>query len=147
MTKTLSRKLVGLFAALTVGAALSLSAHADLTEKQQKEVEARTKPVGTVCMEGDSSCGGTVAAAGGGKPKTGEEVFTSTCTMCHGAGIGGAPKFGDKAAWKTRIAQGLPTLHEHALAGIRGMPPRGTCTACSDDEVKAAVDYMVAHSK
>ena len=54
---------------------------------------------------------------------------------------------GDKAAWKPRIGQGLPTLHEHALKGIRAMPPKGGNTTLSDAEVSAAVDYMVNHSK
>ena len=58
----------------------------------------------------------------------------------------GAPKFGDKTAWAGRIKQGTAVLHEHAIAGIRGMPPKGGSTA-SEDEVKAAVDYMTAAAK
>jgi cytochrome c5 len=141
----MSKNTVSLLAVFGLGAMLSMSGHA-LTDKQKKDVEARIKPVGSVCLEGDNSCGGAVAAAGG-KPKSGEEVYTGTCHMCHEAGVGGAPKMGDKGAWKDRIAQGVNTLHDHALAGIRAMPPKGTCAACSDDEVKAAVDYIVAHSK
>ena len=141
----MSKKAAALFAVFSLGALLSLSGHA-LTDKQKKDIEGRIKPAGTECLEGDSTCGGSVAAAGG-KPKSGEEVFTSTCQMCHGTGVGGAPKVGDKAAWGPRIAQGASTLHDHAIAGIRAMPPKGTCAACSDDEVKAAVDYMVAKSK
>jgi cytochrome c5 len=146
VSKLMSKKTALLLAVFGVGTALSLSAYA-LSDKQKKDIEDRIKPVGAVCLEGDSSCGGAVAAASGGKPKSGEEVFTGTCNMCHGTGVGGAPKLGDKAAWKDRIAQGGDTLHTHALQGIRAMPPKGTCAACSDDEVKAAVDYMVAHSK
>jgi cytochrome c5 len=73
----------------------------------------------------------------------GEKVFKVTCVVCHGAGILGAPKFGDKAAWASRIAQGADTLHAHALSGLKTMPPKGGNTALKDDEVKAAVDYMV----
>jgi cytochrome c5 len=69
------------------------------------------------------------------------------CSLCHAAGLAGAPKYGDKAAWKPRIAQGLPTLHEHAIKGIRTMPPKGGSATLSDAEVGAAVDYMVSHSK
>jgi cytochrome c5 len=69
---------------------------------------------------------------------------------CHGAGIAGAPKVGDKAAWTARIAQGNPTLYEHAIKGYQGkagvMPPKGGSTA-PDADVKAAVDYMVLSSK
>jgi cytochrome c5 len=145
VTTTLSKKLIGMFAIFTVGAALSVSSYA-LTDKQKKDIDTRTKPVGSLCLEGDSTCGAVVAASGG-KPKSGEEVYTGTCAMCHGAGVGGAPKLGDKAAWQPRIAQGAATLHDHAVVGIRAMPPKGTCAACSDDEVKAAVDYIVAKSK
>lgn len=134
-----------MLAVFGLGAALSVSSYA-LTDKQKKDVEGRIKPAGSVCLEGDSSCGGAVAAAGGA-PRSGQAVYDATCTMCHGAGIGGAPKVGDKAAWAPRIAQGKDTLHTHAIGGIRAMPPKGTCAACSDDEIIAAVDFMVGKSK
>jgi cytochrome c5 len=85
-------------------------------------------------------------AAAAGKPD-GAKVYTTVCSVCHAAGLAGAPKYGDKAAWKPRIAQGLPTLHEHALKGIRTMPPKGGNTTLPDTDVNAAVDYMVNHSK
>lgn len=141
----MSKNAAALFAVFSLGALLSLSGHA-LTDKQKKEVESRIKPAGSVCLEGDSSCGGAVAAAGGA-PKSGEEVYAATCKMCHEAGVGGAPKMGDKAGWKPRIGQGMDTLHHNAIAGIRAMPPKGTCMSCSDDEIKAAVDFIVAKSK
>jgi cytochrome c5 len=81
----------------------------------------------------------------------GKKIFESTCTVCHGAGIAGAPKFGDKAAWAPRIAQGINVLYTHAIAGLQTkagvMPPKGGNLALSDPEVKAAVDYMVAAAK
>lgn len=80
----------------------------------------------------------------------GKALFNSTCVACHGAGIAGAPKFADKAAWAPRIKQGNTVLYEHALKGFQGktgmMPPKGGATA-SDDEVKAAVDFMTAAAK
>lgn len=80
----------------------------------------------------------------------GKKAFDQTCGLCHGAGTGGAPRPGDKAAWAHRIAQGNETLYKHALEGFEGsagyMPPRGG-TALPDAEVKAGVDYMVALSK
>jgi cytochrome c5 len=82
--------------------------------------------------------------------EAGKALYTNTCSACHGAGIAGAPKFGDKAAWAPRIAQGQNVLHEHALKGFQGkagmMPPKGGSTA-ADADVKAAVDYMVAAAK
>jgi len=81
----------------------------------------------------------------------GKKVFDTACTACHGAGIAGAPKFGDKAAWAPRIAEGAPTLYTHALQGFQGkggvMPPKGGYSSLSDADVKAAVDYMVSAAK
>lgn len=80
----------------------------------------------------------------------GKSVFNKTCSLCHAAGTGGAPKPGDKADWGPRIAQGKDMLYKHALEGFTGakgmMPARGTGTSLTDDEVKAAVDYMVGLS-
>lgn len=80
----------------------------------------------------------------------GKTVFGKTCAMCHAAGVAGAPKPGDKADWGPRIAQGKDTLYKHALEGFTGskgmMPARGGAATLSDDDVKAAVDYMVAQS-
>ena len=81
---------------------------------------------------------------------TGKTLYNSACVACHGAGIAGAPKVGDKAAWAARIGQGNATLYEHAIKGFQGkagvMPPKGGASA-PDAEVKAAVDYMIAASK
>jgi cytochrome c5 len=77
----------------------------------------------------------------------GKKVFGAVCSMCHASGAAGAPKFGDKADWGPRIAQGKDVLYKHALDGFTGskgqMPARGGSTTLKDDEVKAAVDYMV----
>jgi cytochrome c5 len=90
------------------------------------------------------------AAAAAGKPD-GKKVFEGTCSVCHGAGIAGAPKFGDKALWAPRIAQGVNVLYTHAIGGFTGkggmMPPKGGNTSLSDADIKAAVDYMVAAAK
>ena len=81
----------------------------------------------------------------------GEQTYKTACMACHGAGIAGAPKFGDKAAWKDRVAQDIATLQSHALKGFKGktgmMPPKGGRMDLSDDAVKAAVVYMVNSSK
>jgi len=80
----------------------------------------------------------------------GQKVFNASCAACHGAGVAGAPKLGDKAAWAPRVKQGTAVLYEHALKGFQGkagmMPPKGGSSA-SDEEVKAAVDYMAAAAK
>jgi cytochrome c5 len=74
----------------------------------------------------------------------GETVYRKSCASCHMTGAAGAPKTGDQAAWSPRIARGIDTLVESAIAGIPGtaMMPRGACTTCSDEEIEAAVHYM-----
>ena len=74
----------------------------------------------------------------------GEKVYTVTCLACHGAAVMGAPKFADKAAWQPRIAKGSEALYTSAMNGVKLMPPRGGNAALKDDELKAAVDYMVS---
>ena len=87
------------------------------------------------------------APAAAAKPMDGKTVFDTTCTACHSTGAAGAPKYGDKAAWAPRIAQGKPALYNSALHGKGVMPPKGGNAALSDDAVKAAVDYMAAAAK
>lgn len=82
------------------------------------------------------------AAAGG----TGEALYKQACLACHAAGVAGAPKVGDKAAWAPRLAQGVPALVGNAIKGKGAMPPKGGSTA-PDADVKAAVEYMVSQSK
>lgn len=81
----------------------------------------------------------------------GKKVYGNVCSMCHASGVAGAPKPGDKADWGPRIAQGNDLLYKHALEGFTGakgmMPARGGSTTLKDEEVKAAVDYMVEKSK
>ena len=93
------------------------------------------------------AAGGTEVATGA----DGKKVYDGLCTACHGAGLPGIPQLGDKAAWAPRIAQGNDTLYKHALEGFTGtsgmmMPPKGGGTN-TEDEVKAAVDYMVSNSQ
>jgi cytochrome c5 len=80
----------------------------------------------------------------------GKKLYEAACVACHGAGIAGAPKFGDKATWEPRIKQGNAVLYEHSIKGFQGkagmMPAKGGSSA-SDDEIKAAVDYMTAAVK
>jgi cytochrome c5 len=81
----------------------------------------------------------------------GETIYNSGCVACHGAGIAGAPRVGDKAAWANRIVQGKSIIYEHALKGFQGtagtMPAKGGFTHLSDEEVKAATDFMIEASK
>jgi cytochrome c5 len=90
------------------------------------------------------------AATAAARPD-GKKVYDTACTACHTAGIAGAPKLGDKAAWSPRVAQGANVLYDHAVKGFQGkqgvMPPKGGNASLSDADVKAAVDYMTAAVK
>ncbi len=83
-----------------------------------------------------------VAAASGG----GEALYKQVCVACHAAGVAGAPKFGDKAAWAPRIALGVPQLVQSVLHGKGAMPPKGG-SAASEAEIRATVEYMVSAAK
>lgn len=78
------------------------------------------------------------------EPRSGEEVYNTACVACHATALLNAPKPNDAAAWEPRLAQGMDTVMKHTIEGFNGtMPPRGTCFACSDEELRAAVEYMI----
>jgi cytochrome c5 len=84
-----------------------------------------------------SGCGDKTLAMG-------EEVFKGTCIACHGQGLNGAPIFGNKKMWAKRLPQGVPVLIQHAANGYGLMPAKGGNADLSDEQIAAAVKYMVA---
>ena len=143
---TVTSKLVRLLTVATISVLVSVVAHA-VSDKELGAIEERIKPVGQVCLEGDSSCGTATAVSSG--PRSGEDVYNAACMACHTTGAGGAPKIGDAAAWSDRIAKGIDVLYGNGINGIAGtgMIAKGGCMNCSDDEVKAAVDFIVSKSQ
>ena len=132
----------------------SFQAHLQEDPVYQRELLARIEPVARVAVAGQDNSAlepPAPAATGATADLGGEEVYNQACVACHGAGIAGAPKFGDKAAWAERLAQGADTLHKHAIAGYQGkagfMPAKGGRTDLSDESVINAVEYMVAAAK
>lgn len=87
-----------------------------------------------------------VAAAPKSDPIKGKKIYQTTCALCHAAGIAGAPKPGDMAAWGPRVAQGYATLYSHAITGIRGMPPKGGNPSLTEADIANAVGYMFSES-
>lgn len=134
--------LVGFFVLIIIIAQMVTNS-ADSNKGADKMVEAATikriKPFGEVNI---GSAPVVVAGAVDGKG-----TYGSSCAACHATGAAGAPKFGDKGAWKNRIAQGMDTLFDHAINGFKGMPAKGGNASLSDEAVEAAVEYMVKGSK
>lgn len=130
-----------------------------LSDKQRDAIAERIKPVGEVCLQGDSSClaGAASGAASSAADQTastdqarsGEEVYNAACMACHATGAAGAPVTGNAASWADRITKGLDVLYESGIKGVpgTGMMAKGGCMNCSDEEVMAAVDFMVEKSQ
>jgi cytochrome c5 len=153
--KTRNLMFVGLGFALTLG----LSACGKSDDASKAAGAATIAPVASVAVEASAPAAPAAAAASDAAPAAtttasadtsavGEKTFKSTCFMCHQTGAAGAPIAGNKGDWAPRIAQGKPTLYKHALEGFTGnngtMPPHGGNPSLKDDDIKAAVDYMVS---
>ncbi|HAU57194.1 MAG TPA: cytochrome c5 family protein [Comamonadaceae bacterium] len=114
-------------------------------DKKPTETAAPAAAPAPAAAEAPAAPAAPVADSGAGK-----SAYGKTCAMCHAAGVAGAPKPGDKEDWAPRIAQGNDTLYKHAIEGFTGakgmMPARGGNANMSDEDVKAAVDYMVGLS-
>ena len=137
------KAILSFVAALAVGSAVAVAQSVD------EQIAERIAPVGEICMQGDECAAAAPAAtaSAGGGTRSGEDVYKGSCQTCHAAGVAGAPKFADAAAWAPRISKGMDTLYTHAINGFNAMPAKGLCADCSDDEIKAAVDYMADNSK
>jgi cytochrome c5 len=151
-----------LFALSRIVAGRTQEQHVLVEAQYLKAVEERIQPLVRVAVAGQDNTALAIkptqaeAAAGAGAGaavafETGADVVQGACAACHGAGIAGAPKVGDAAAWGPRIAQGKDTLYKHAIEGYQGetgvMPPKGGRTDISDELVRAAVDHMVEQSR
>ncbi len=113
---------------------------------EAKAIAERIKPVGEVSVASGEAALNAVVSPANAADK-GKAIYDGTCVACHGAGIAGAPKFGDKTVWAPRIAKGNDALYQTALKGKGAMPPKGGNMALKDEDVKAAVDYMASSSK
>ncbi len=151
-------------AGILILARLLSDVHGDISVMQVMAIEERIKPLGAVYTgappetnilsaaqsggekktEGDALPPGNAVAAGGVKNvEPGKETYDQVCAACHISGIAGAPKFGDKTAWKPRIATGMDALYKAALQGLNAMPAKGGRPDLPDADIKAAVDYLV----
>jgi cytochrome c5 len=141
----------------------------EYTTARAEQTAENTAPVAQVNVAGEAPAAADPAAAdpavatattdtapADGAAAAGDDAGKSTydglCVSCHGSGLPNVPQMGDKAAWEPRIAQGMDVLYTHAIGGFVGpsgmpMPAKGGNPALTDDQVKAAVDHMVAGAK
>ncbi len=130
-----------------------------LSADELGDIIQRIKPVGEVCIQGQdcktnnddvkAAIKNPVATAAPPAKSTGRpggKIYNKVCVACHSSGIAGAPKVGDAAAWAPRVAKGMDVMMKNVKDGINAMPPKGTCGDCSDDELKAVVQYILDQS-
>ena len=88
------------------------------------------------------------ASFAGAAERSGKDIYTAHCAMCHESGVAGAPKAGDQAAWKEHMAEGgLDHMLQVAKKGVGAMPAMGMCNDCTDNELKAAIEFMAKPAK
>ena len=153
--KTFSGLVAALVALAVVIFVLAQMVVGDSNLKKTKTVAAdkalaeRIKPVGEVIVS-RQVMNSLIPAANAAADK-GKATYDASCAVCHTAGVAGAPKLGDKAAWKERIAKGNDAMYANSINGFQGkagfMPAKGGNAALADADVKAAVDYMVKAAK
>ena len=132
------RALLGALAIALVGGSTGINAAPPGTAD---EIRARIAPVGKLCRAGDD-CGAATAAAPTG-PRDGKAVYDGFCFVCHATGVGGAPVFADHDAWAPRMEKGMDALWETMQNGLGAMPAKGTCVNCSEEELRASLNFMV----
>lgn len=156
---------IGVLAAFSLAIFVTVSKISDMTQEvyvregaeYQASILERIKPVGEVYLPGEEIAGEAPTVETPPVPEpvattmSGPQVYNSSCLVCHGAGIGGAPVLGDTDAWSARLAKGNDLLVANAINGFVGdagaMPAKGGNVALSDEEVEAAVEYMLAESQ
>lgn len=122
-------------------------------------VEERIKPVAQenvgeeqvaaapAAAEEDAAATSDSTEAGAEENGVGKQVYNQVCSVCHATGMMNSPRFGNADDWAPRLEQGIETVYDHALNGLKMMPARGGNPSLSDDEVKAAVDFMISSAK
>ena len=114
-------------------------------ELEKKEIQQRIQPVGKVSVQHQTDNKAVINVET--KKEPGQETYQQYCIVCHRDGLAGAPKFRNEQDWKPRLAgRELNDLLASSLKGLNAMPSKGTCIKCSDDDLKAAISFMLPKS-
>lgn len=113
-----------------------------------EDIIERIRSAGKVCKAGEPCATADLPMPLGLAPLSGIDVYNKYCFACHATGVSGAPVLGDVGAWQERDVKGIQALYTSTIDGLGvAMPPRGTCVNCSDDELRAAVDYLLEQAR
>jgi cytochrome c5 len=116
--------------------------YADFLDQSAEAIEARIAPIGKVRITLQPAPSQALLA-GNTQEHLGKALFANHCVLCHGSGIAGAPRLGNKKDWELRSKKKLSLLLKHVKNGYRAMPPKGACLECSSDNLEAAIHYML----
>lgn len=116
--------------------------YADFLDQSAEAIEARIAPIGKVRIASQPTFSQTLLT-NNVQTHLGKALFANHCILCHGSGIAGAPRLGNKKDWELRSKKKLSLLLKHVKNGYRAMPPKGACLECSSDDLKAAIHYML----
>ncbi len=145
MNHYLTKLLILLCLSAFVNLLVWFCAYAEISDDDMSAaaIMTRLKPEGIVDIEGTAKIIVLTENDSARPERGGSEIYQSTCVICHGSGVAGAPIFGNRQAWAPRKAKGMAVLLNHALHGYNYMPPRGSCTDCTDSEIQEAIRYML----
>lgn len=117
------------------------------SELNQAEIQQRIQPIGKVSLQSEVLADIKTKDISENKKELGEDTYQQFCIVCHRDGLAGAPKFRNEQDWKPRLAgKDLDDLLASSLKGLNAMPVKGTCIKCNDEDLKAAISYMLPKS-
>lgn len=116
-------------------------------EVRQHEIQLRIQPVGQVSVQSHAKSDNKITGSGKAQEQLGQEIYERHCVVCHKDGLAGAPRFRNEQDWNQRLdGRTLNDLVVSSLKGLNAMPAKGTCITCNEDDLKAAIFYMLPKS-
>lgn len=111
------------------------------------DIAERLRTPAKVCLVGEPCVTTGTVLSSLTAPKSPADTYNTYCVACHATGVSDSPILGDSSVWQPRIEKGIEALYTSSIGGLGLMPAKGTCISCSDDELRAVVDYMIEQSQ